>query len=419
MKNLISKEFNQMATTSTGSRRLIEMNPSAAEDPEADADTEGSVSTDNEKSLFDDSEESPGPAEKQPMSMKRRIVLVGALLLCVFTIFAFAFLLPCHKPKCQKIPGCPGKGHLASVNWTHHFGGIIPVMTSLVDMTGDGRPDILVQFDIEAKESTNSSFLNQLCKNKNCHGSGLLALHGSCGNSLWVFSRNSSLGFLACEGVMDRTDINDNKHCLFIEEQTNLVLFNSENGTTKWRTSSHGKVSSFKFVNDVNGDGERDIVFVEGDSEGNINLISGKTGKVLGKSIPLPGGHGSTNILATHTLSSKQQFVIVGSVSQKNDSTSLWAISVHDLLEKIRKPTKSIPGEPWGKHKPDPLTGFISILKDTVVLIHPLLTDLNGDGVKDVVFVIRENGTSLLAMNGDDLAVMWKMVVPLDAFIHK
>lgn len=404
-----------MATT-TGARPLVGMNAATADDPEADADTEGSGSSDNEKSLFESSEQS-GSAEKQPLSMKRRIALVGALLLCVFTIFAFAFLLPCHKPKCQKNPGCPGKGDLVSINWTDKLAGVTPVMVSLVDMAGDGRADILVEFDIEAKESANSSFLRQLCKRAHCRGGGLLAIHGSCGYSLWDVSRNSSLGFLACERVTDRTGINSNEHCLLVEEKTNLVLFNSENGTTKWHSPTNSKVDSFKFVNDVDGDGERDIVFVR--EQPDINLISGATGKILGNPLRLPGSHSSSNILAVHTPSNKQQFVIVGSVSHEENSTSLWAISVHDLFEKVRQPTQKIPGEPWGKHKPDPLTGFISILKDTFILIEPLLTDLDGDGVNDVVFIIRESGISVVAMNGNDLAVVWRMGVSSDASIHK
>lgn len=425
-ETVFNSEFNQMAT-STGSRPLMEMNASTADvdDPEADADTEGSGSSDNENSLLES--EQPGSADKQPLSMKRRIGLVAALLLCVFTIFAFAFLLPCHKPKCQKDPGCPGKGDLASVNWTDKLGGITPVMISLVDVTGDGRADILVEFNIEEEESVNSSFLNQLCKSSNCRGGGLMAIHGSCGYSLWDVSRNSSLGFLACERVTDRSGINSNGHCLLVEEKTNLVLFNSENGTTKWQAPSKSKIDSFKFVNDIDGDGERDVVFVhehpkdfeKGLSEGSVNLLSGATGKILGNSLPLPGSHSGSKILSIHAPSNKQQFVIVGSVSHKGNSTSLWAISVSDLLEKVRQPTKEIPGQPWGEHSPDPVSGFISILKDTLILIEPLLTDLDGDRVKDVVFVIKESSISLVAMNGNDLAVMWRMVVPSDASIHK
>ena len=409
--------------TSSGSRPLIEMN--TADDHEADADTEGSGSSDNENSLLES--EQPTSSDKQPLSMKRRIALVGALLLCVFTIFAFAFLLPCHKPKCRKDPGCPGKGDQAFVNWTDKLSGITPVMISLVDVTGDGRGDILVEFKIEEKESGNSSFLRQLCKSTNCHGGGLLAIHGSCGYSLWDVSRNSSLSFFACERVTDRSGVNSNGHCVLVEEKTNLMLFNSENGTTKWQSPSKSKVASFKFVNDIDGDGERDIVVVQEHlkvyekvySEGSINLVSGATGKILGTSLPLPGSHGGSNVLAVHAPSSKQQFVIVGSTSHKENSTSLWAIAVSDLLEKVRQPTKQIPGQPWGEHTPDPLTGFISILRDIFVLLEPLLTDLDGDGVKDVVFVIKENNLSLLAMNGKDLAVMWRMVVPSDATIHK
>lgn len=411
--------------TSTGSRPLREMNAATADDPEADADTEGSGSSDNENSLLEG--EQPTSADKQPLSMKRRIALVGALLLCVFTIFAFAFLLPCHKPKCQKDPGCPGKGDQAFVNWTDKLGGITPLMISLVDVIGHGRGDILVEFKIEEEESMNSSFLSQLCKSTNCHGTGLMAIHGSCGYSLWDVSRNSSLGLLACERVTDRSGMNNNGHCLLVEEKTNLVLFNLENGSTKWQTPANSKVDSFKFVHDIDGDGERDIVFVQEYpkvyekvySEGSVNLVSGATGKILGNSLPLPGSHGGSNVLAIHAPSSKQQFVIVGSTAPKGNSTSLWAISVSDLLDKVRRPAKKIPGQPWGEHTPDPLTGFISILSDTLVLLEPLLTDLDGDGVKDVVFVIKEDSLSLLAVNGKDLADMWRMVVPLDASIQK
>ena len=411
--------------TSTGARPLMEMNAATADDPEADADTEGSGSSDNENSLLEG--EQPTSADKQPLSMKQRIALVGALLLCVLTIFAFAFLLPCHKPKCQKDPGCPGKGDQAFVNWTDNLGGITPVMISLVDVTGDGRADILVEFKIEEKESVNSSFLSQLCRSTNCRGSGVMAIHGSCGYSLWNVSHNSSLGLLACEKVADRSGMNSNGHCLLVEERTNLLLFNSENGTTKWQSPSNHGVDSFKFVNDIDGDGERDIVIVQEYSkvykkvysEGTVNLVSGATGKLLGNSLPLPGNHGGSHVLAIHAPSSKQQFVIVGSTSLKGNSTSLWAISVSDLLEKVRQPAKKIPGQSWGEHTPDPLTGFISILKDTLVLIEPLLTDLDGDGVKDVVFVIKENSLSLLATNGKDLTVMWRVAVPSNASIHK
>lgn len=407
--------------TSTSSRPL--MGPTF-DDPESDADTEGSGSADNinENSALDG--EHSGSQEKEPLSMKRRIALVGALLLCVFTVFAFAFLLPCHKPRCEKIPVCPGKGDLTSVNWTANFSGIIPGMISLVDMTGYGRRDILVEFDIEEKEVKNSSFLSQICKAKNCRGGGVLAIDGSCGNRLWVFSRNASFGVLACEGIAGQTDVND-EHCLLLEERVKLVLLDVDNGTTKWQTESptNQKILSFKYINDVDGDGVRDIVFVgtqkDTDTEGNINMLSGKTGKTIGGSLLLPGSHRGSNILAIHALSSTEQFVIVGSVSVEENSTSLWAISVRDLLEKVKNPTKEIPGIPWGKHQPDQATGFLSVLKDSMILVQPLLADLDSDGVKDVVFLIKENGISLMALNGNNLAVMWKKVVPSTVSIHK
>ena len=67
----------------------------------------------------------------------------------------------------------------------------------------------------------------------------------------------------------------------------------------------------------------------------------------------------------------------------------------------------------------EPESGFISIIKDSLILVQPLLTDLDGDSVKDIVFLVRENGTSLLARNGSDLTVMWKTALPSDGSIHK
>lgn len=97
-------------STGSSSRPLVGMNAATADDLEADADTEGSGSSDHENSP--DGEESTGSTEKQPLSMKRRIALVGALLLCVFTIFAFAFCCPVINPSVRKLQVA-----LAKENW--------------------------------------------------------------------------------------------------------------------------------------------------------------------------------------------------------------------------------------------------------------------------------------------------------------
>ena len=407
-------------SSTTISRPLIGQ---AADDLENDGDTEESRSSDDIKENPSSDREQTGSHDKEPLSMKRRIAFVGALLLCVFTVFAFAFLLPCHKPKCQKLPSCPGTRDLSSINWTEKFSGITPGRISLVDVTGDGRTDILVEFEIEEKESGNSSFLNRLCKSKNCYGSGVLAIDGSCGNTLWILSRNSSFGLLACERMSDGQS--NKRHCLLPEEKIKLLLFNAGNGTAKWQSKSPSseKISSFEFANDVNGDNTRDIVFVDekknDGTEGDINLLSGKTGNAIGSSLPLPQGHDGSSVLAIHTPSTVHQFVIVGSVSKEKKNSSLWAMSLHDLSEKVRDPMKEFSGESWGKHQPDPESGFIAIIKDSLILVQPLLTDLDGDSVKDIVFLVRENGTSLLARNGSDLTVMWKTALPSDGSIHK
>lgn len=403
--------------TSAGTTPLIGSND---DDLEGDPDTEGLGAAEN---VSDNSCDNEVPG-KQPLSIKRRIALVGALLLCVFTVFAFAFLLPCHKQRCQKVPVCPGKGDLKSINWTANFSGIIPGLLSLADTTGYGGADILVEFNIKEDEFDNSSFLSEICKDKICRGSGVLAIDGSCGTRLWIFNNNFSFGLMDCERIAGGTDIND-RHCLLLEEKVKVVLLNINNGTTKWKSESKAnqRISAFKYVNDIDNDGVRDVVFVNErggrGNEGNINLLSGKTGKAVGRSLPLPEGDGGSNILAVHTLSNAEQFVIIGSKSAKKNRTSLWAISVRYLLHKVRNGTKVIPGIPWGKRHPDTITGFISIFKESLILGQPLLTDLDSDGEKDIVFLEERNGLSLRAMNGNNLGVLWNITVPSAVSIDK
>ena len=423
-KNLVckSQKFSEMATTNEATRRLMEMSNSA-EGLEGDADTEGSES-DNEKSSSTEQSES---VEKQSLSMKRRVALVGALLLCVFTVFAFALLLPCHKPKCKKTSACPNHENTVSVDWSNNFSGITPIRVSQVHITESGGPDVLLEFRIEEREVKNSSFLTRLChKSNNCHGSGLLAIRGSCGNTLWDLSTNSTFGLLVCEKVDGGR--NHTEHCLLLEQNSEVVLLDSQNGTRKWHSAHLGKIYSSLFANDVDEDGVRDVVLVHKpyiDSsrplyQGNIklNMISGATGQILGKSLALPENHTTGDVVAILTQAIGQQILIVGSVSQRHNS-SLWAISVHDLLEKVKDSSKTVLSQPWGNHSANPETGFISVMKNIPLLIHPLLADVDCDGVSDILVCIRENGITLLVLNGKNLALVWKTVIPSATVVHK
>ena len=400
--------------TSAGSTPLIE---------DSHEDLEGREPSENitDNSLFENQDQEK--SEKTPLSVKRRIALVGALLLCVFTVFAFAFLLPCHKQRCQKVSVCPGKGGLMSVNWTANFGGIVPGLASMVDTSGYQSSDIIVEFGIEEGEARNSSFLRQICEGRDCRGSGVLAIDPSCGTKLWVFNGNTSLSPLICEVVPGKTGTIGGR-CLLVEEKAKLVLLNTSNGTKKWEIESKAgqKIAAFNFIKDIDGDEVREVVFVHelgvDNNGGCLNLLSGKTGKAIGQHVPLPGKQNGGAILEVHSLSDDKQFLIVGSTSAKNNTTSLWAISLHDLLQKVRNTTARIPGMPWGSHRPD-ITGFIPIFKDTVIPLPPLLVNLDSDNVKDVVLLVKKDGISLLALNGHDLDILWNVTVQSAVSIDK
>lgn len=400
--------------TSAGSTPLIE---------DSHEDLEGREPSENitGNSLFENQDQEK--SEKTPLSVKRRIALVGALLLCVFTVFAFAFLLPCHKQRCQKVSVCPGKGGLMSVNWTANFGGIVPGLASMVDTSGYQSSDIIVEFGIEEGEARNSSFLRQICEGRDCRGSGVLAIDPSCGTKLWVFNGNTSLSPLICEVVPGKTGTIGGR-CLLVEEKAKLVLLNTSNGTKKWEIESKAgqKIAAFNFIKDIDGDEVREVVFVHElgvDNNGScLNLLSGKTGKAIGQHVPLPGKQNGGAILEVHSLSDDKQFLIVGSKSAKNNTTSLWAISLHDLLQKVRNTTARIPGMPWGSHRPD-ITGFIPIFKDTVIPLPPLLVNLDSDNVKDVVLLVKKDGISLLALNGHNLDILWNVTIQSAVSIDK
>lgn len=96
---------------------------------------------------------------------------------------------------------------------------------------------------------------------------------------------------------------------MFVEEKVNFVFFNLENGIIKWKLLFSGKVGLIKFVSDVDGDGEKDIVFVSdffmGNSKGYINLVFGKLGKFFGNFVLLFGGYNISNIFVVYIFSSK------------------------------------------------------------------------------------------------------------------
>lgn len=186
-------------------------------------------------------------------------------------------------------------------------------MISLVDVIGYGRGDILVEFKIEEEEFVNLFFLSQFCKSINCYGIGFMVIYGLCGYSLWDVSRNFFFGLFVCERVIDRLGINNNGYCLFVEEKINFVFFNLENGSIKWQIFVNSKVDLFKFVNDIDGDGERDIVFVQEYFkvyekvylEGSVNLVFGVIGKIFGNLLLLLGSYGGSNVFVIYVLLNK------------------------------------------------------------------------------------------------------------------
>ena len=376
-----------------------------------DADSEGSMTESEDTSVRENSEQS--------FSVARRLCFVGSLVLCVFTVFVFVFLLPCHEPGCHKTESCPSE--TASADWSVKFTGIMPSLVHLLDVTGDGHLDVLV----EATRVGAAAHLMELCGDFPCLA-GVVALKGDFGGSLWALGRNATLDHLTC-GNSDEYKFKNS--CLLRESSSSLLKINPQLGEAIWFSLVEHTIHAYEFVKDVDGDGVKDIVVLYDPTEkhlvksligrGNINIISGRTGDALGKPVPIPNNHNSSSILTVHGSSRQTQFILIGSVSHDGNSASLSAISTADLVTRIRqnKDDKDS-GTNWGPYSPDSQTGFITLIDGVFALVKPLIVDINSDGVTDLIMCIKDPGLILLALDGKNLQTLWNMSIP-SADIHR
>ncbi|KAK3740678.1 hypothetical protein QZH41_019049, partial [Actinostola sp. cb2023] len=381
-----------------------------------DADTEASSSENEDVTKAQPSEEPEDGSDKPGLSNNRRICLVGSLLLCVFTVFAFAFILPCHHKTCLKETKCK-----EPKNWSKNFSGVAPLV--LREFSGDSRNASSAKHVLVGFSHTGRGFhmLNHTCPG--CHG-GVVAVNGRNGRQLWTSGILGKLGNILCDlSVKNQSQ----QSCIALENGNKILRIDSHSGYQNWTVERPGKIRAFRTIRDIDNDGVGEIVLLHGprSAQGTvkragrsrtvseISILSGKSGQAIGISLPVLKHRSSTanpqdlrhdGFLRVHQLTASAQVLLIGVKLESEKTGTLLAIKVEELATRVHNKTQETSA--WGP-KPPNRYGFVELFKDTLVLTPPLFADLNNDGVEDIVLCTLDGGLTVKALNGKDSKELW------------
>ncbi|XP_031571943.1 uncharacterized protein LOC116306053 [Actinia tenebrosa] len=381
-----------------------------------DADTEESESENDEVADFEKEDDAESKESNQTQfSTQRRICLVGSLLLCVFTIFAFAFILPCHHESCAKDREC---GNKPLKHWSKNFSGMAPLVLRDFNDGKYSQENLLVGYRFPG----NGGSRNTSCPGRHCQG--VLSLKGCNGKSLWSTDIDGMLGKVQCiKHVRKKNHFQEGSGCFVQEGKDKVIFIDTVNGNKKWQAEKLGDVSSFRTIPDIDGDHFQDILLLHASpnprldrsrraytlGKNTLKVLSGRSGKLIGTSVLLSIFLQISKehvFLRIHRVSATLHYILIGIKPESAKTGTLLAIEVRDLSNRVHNSSIAKRRTPWGSNEPNEF-GFIELFKDTLVLTSPLLADLNKDGVEDVVLCSLDNGVTVQALDGKNAAEIW------------
>ncbi|XP_022092545.1 uncharacterized protein LOC110980291 [Acanthaster planci] len=307
----------------------------------------------------------------------------------------------------------------------------------LYDVNQDGIQDVILG---AATTSSLRDVKNEVefCKKVNmtypCAGL-IMALDGRNGTRLWTIHTRVEVFAIQC----GKLDINGDGHmdCIAAGRMGTLHGIDPINGSVLWSadpgvTNLHFNFFQGQVVPDLDQDGVPDYVVTHGgdtrfsDKEldrpaGRLLLLSGKTGRSLGRYLSLPDNHETYSAITLYTRPNGAIFLLFGSGGE-TISGSLWAISLRDLYCYVMSmPTCSADqlfhvsplqkkgyDEHWGTPIQTLQSGAMEILRSGSskgVTVPTELVDMNNDGVDDLV-VFMYNST-IAILDGVNLGVIW------------
>ncbi|CAC5391774.1 unnamed protein product [Mytilus coruscus] len=277
----------------------------------------------------------------------------------------------------------------------------------LVDVNSDGILDVIFGFGTGADGYFVSDIVCDIYFGVKapCFG-GMMALDGLTGKELWRHYSIHELFGINCNEDLNNDGILD---CTGGGRAGAFDAVSGKDGTLLWtfdKQEAKNEIMNLytsQVVKDLDGDGVRDILAIHGGDplqdpgskfrlSGRIVFFSGKTGKVL-QWVGVPDDKESYYSPQVYQLIDGLEIVLFGTGGETHGG-SLWYISLDNLYKgEIDKAQKIYSDEFKG------------------VMTPPVLLDLTGDGVEDIVMAMFNS--SVLAIDGMSFKVIWNYTHPM------
>ncbi|XP_034661949.1 uncharacterized protein LOC117897306 [Drosophila subobscura] len=275
------------------------------------------------------------------------------------------------------------------------------------DLNGDGVQDVIFGYGVDDNIHYEGIPLPR-CKSSQgedevpCEG-GVVALNGRDGTILWQSWSVANVFSLHCSADVDGDGGLD---CVAAGRLGMIYAINGRSGAVIWHfreleveTNSPIVMDLYTInvLRDLDGDAVPELIAAhleerEESKAGHIKLISGKTGKVI-RSIPTPYREEMFVPIQLLTQPDGTEVLLILTGGQ-NTPGGVYSLRLHSLMahtsEKHFTPLYQQPG--------------------SGLMVPAVLTDLNGDGVSDVV--VAAFNSTVYAFDGAKYSVMWNYTFP-------
>ncbi|XP_060520035.1 uncharacterized protein LOC132698145 isoform X2 [Cylas formicarius] len=325
-------------------------------------------------------------------------VLIGLIALVVVLVSLYP--LPLDKlrdwvistAKIEKTPKLLPCSNLKITDvWTVNLPTLItdsPVRS--LDVNGDGIDDILFGFGTGNHDVLPPDIFCLIFMGvpPPCQG-GVMALNGTDGEMLWKLWINDTIFSLQCSADLNGDNVMD---CLAIGEYGTILTIDSKTGSTIWQLNTR-KLDIFvgNFIADCNGDNISDVITshssLEGSNDGHIEILSGKNGAPIVLTA-LPNRSQSYFMPEVLQRDENVTYILYGTGSP-NWPGNLSAVPLQDFIAGNLLNKSNVIYE--DKHK-----GMVT---------QPVLVDITGDGVSDIVASMYNS--TVVAIDGRTFQQIW------------